>query len=378
MLCKNCGMDTSGEVCVNCENLINASEDEKNVALSEQQQEEPQQLRQQHEQQQQKEQQGSAQVPTLSSGAKFFRNYFGLVIMGVFSLVTIFTFLGDGRIHLDLLFRQFWILGIVAAGAVAATQIKGPDLSMGAMMTVVVAIVAWMFRETGSITAGIVTAIIVCLFYGMLNGAIISFLGAPAIIITVITAASMMSTSMFFLDFRNIHFSELVTRDQSHFAIMLLIAVMLAITAMLITKKLIPNKSGQQRRGFPRLTTMLGYAIVAIIAGIAGYATLARVGVASLWVGDGLEIRILVIFAAIQSSRLLKNGVVALIYGLFVALILTMSAINNASALPWVQPATEASLAIWLICAACAAQGGWRTVLGTNLEPVEQRIGQNQ
>jgi len=121
---------------------------------------------------------------------------------------------------------------------------------------------------------------------------------------------------------------------------------------------------------------MLGYALVAIIAGIAGFAFLRRLGAASLTIGSGFETNIILIFAAIQSSKLLKNNVIALGYGLVVVLILTtyrIAAIGFGMSPFWLN-AVEAGLAFQLICAACIAQGGWRSVLHTNLEPIEEKI----
>ena len=309
------------------------------------------------------------QPPRISSGAKFVQNYLGFVIMGLYLINTLI--LGVDMMSPQLILFSFWPLGIIAAGAVAATRIRGPDLSMGAMAMLSSVIVANAANE-GSIIAGIIAVILVCLFYGMINGAIISFLGAPSVVVTILTAAMMRVTTFMMSGFVSIPAPELTTQQQSQYVIMFVIAITVAIAALAITKRLPVSGIGQKRGAVPKLMDMLGYALVAIISGIAGYVWLRRLGVASPAMGSGYEVYVILIFAAVQSSRLLKNNVIALCYGLVVAFVLIMSnmAIMRLGLSHVWQSAIEAGLALQLVCVACAANGGWRAALSASIEPV--------
>ena len=312
-------------------------------------------------------------VSTISRGAKFVQNYLGFLVMGVFLLSNLISLTNIASFSLfNLILRQFWPLGIISVGTVAATRIKGPDLSMAAMMGLSSVMIAFAVRE-GSISAGIVGAIVLCLFFGMLNGALISFLGVPPIVLTIVTAA-MMRFGIFTLVSPGPMPLEGLTRPGAvQFFFMLIIAIALALAALAITKRL-PVVKDEKKDSFPKLMNMFGYALVAVISGIAGYAMLRNFNfVMAPPIQDDLVIRIILIFAAVQSSKLLKNNIIALGYGLGVAFIIAMSNVVSV----WLHMshffvgAAETGLAIWLICVACAANGGWRSVLNANLETME-------
>jgi len=119
---------------------------------------------------------------------------------------------------------------------------------------------------------------------------------------------------------------------------------------------------------------MFAYVLIAVIAAIAGYAQLMRMGMAfPNMPSPRLEVHLIVIFAAVQSSKLLKNNIIALGYGLLVSIILIMSEyIVWLLDMPFVVNDIVAfGLALQQICIACAANGGWRSLLKVNLESVE-------
>jgi len=126
------------------------------------------------------------QTPTLSKGAKFVQNYLGFTMMGLFLLSSLMLSIDSPTpIPFSAIFGHFLSngIGIIVVGIVVATRAKGPDLSMGAMAVMVSVLIAFTVREGGSLATGIIVAAILCIFLGLLNGAIISFLGAPTIIV---------------------------------------------------------------------------------------------------------------------------------------------------------------------------------------------------
>jgi len=313
------------------------------------------------------------QPPKESAGAKFVQNYLGFIPIVLALLGILFGIgLSHAPIRFETILGQFWILGIIAVGIVVSTRIKGPDFSMPAMMVLSAAMIAFT-AQTGSIVAGVIAALLVCLYYGMVNGAVISFLGAPAMLITLVSAALMRFGVFQLFDGSFIRLEGVATirTEQSRFFFIFVIALIIGILALIVTKRFPVHK---REHKFPRLRVMFGYFLVTVIAGLAGYVFIIRVGGVTLATDEGLMTSVIVIFAAVQSSKLLKNNIIALVYGIFVALLLTVSThVNILLGLSpfWVR-AIEAGFAFQLVCVACAAQGGWRTALGANLEPVEQ------
>jgi len=118
---------------------------------------------------------------------------------------------------------------------------------------------------------------------------------------------------------------------------------------------------------------ILGYGLISVIAGIAGFALLVRLRQASPTFGQGYEINILLVFAAIQSSKLLNNSFAAMGYGLLIMLVLVIirNALHFMGVIANLHFYVEAFIALVLLCTACAAQGGWRSMLNANLNECE-------
>ena len=313
---------------------------------------------------------------TASSGSEFVRNYLGFIAMGMI-LLSLIPFLGWAiasnsnflsAMMLRNILLQFCPTGIIALGVVVATRIKGPDLSMGSLMAMTGIIIA-ASASNGSLFVGIVLAFIVCCFYGLLNGTMISLLNIPSALLTLVTAASMLGAMLLISDYAAIPMSDRITQSNTLFIILFVIAAAIAVVALAITNRR-PTLNKEKKNGvIPKLLDIIGYGLVAIIAGISGVAMLSRAGVATASMGTGYELIIIMVFAAVQSSKLLKNNLLALVYGLAVTLILTVyrtTLIFLALTVAW-QHLVEANMVLLLLCAACAAQGGWRSVLGSNL-----------
>jgi len=269
---------------------------------------------------------------------------------------------------------QFWPLSIIALGAVVATRIKGPDLSIGMLMGLSSAIFA-VTAKNGNVFMGIILAFVVCCFYGLLNGTVISLLNIPPAILTVVTATQLYFITLWITGSRSMMMEDIVPQAQILRIILFVVSAAIALVALIITNRF-PKQKREKKNGFSlKLMVIFGYALVAIIAGIAGFAMISQLGAASTSMGNGWDIYIIFIFAAVQSSKLLKNNLIALGYGLAAALIFTVFRntimVYNIFYM-WVR-AIEATMALMLLCAACAAQGGWRSALGSNLSECEEK-----
>jgi len=272
------------------------------------------------------------------------------------------------------IFSQFWVLGIIALGAVVSTRIKGLDLSIGPLMALSTTIFV-VASNNGNIFMGIILAFVVCCVYGLLNGTVISLLNVPPPILTLVTAVEMYGITLLVSDATTIRMENAIPPTQLLFITLFIVSAAIALVALLITNRF-PREKREKKKGFlPKLKDIFGYTLVAIIAGIAGVALLTRMSVATPNMGSGYELYIIFIFAAVQSSKRLKNNLIALLYGLGAALMITI--FRNATMvlnmqLMW-QRMLEANMAVMLLCAACAAQGGWRSTLGSNLSECEEK-----
>jgi len=312
-----------------------------------------------------------------SSGATFVQNYLGFVGLGVLLLFTGQLFVQASLSHffyiislinLTNILNQFWLYGIIALGTVVAARIKGPDLSIGQTMALTSIIIAMSANE-GNLYVGIISALLICCIYGLLNGILLSFLNIPAVILTLITAALMRGIMYAITDFQPISVTSMLVNTQTQSIIAFIITVLIVLTALLITNRLPVLKIGKNSFFQQKVKDALGYALVAVIAGIAGLSLLGRLGAATVNVGTGYEVLIITVFAAVQSSKLLRNNIAALGYGLFVTLILILirNALTFLSVNMPVQTLTEAAIALFMLCIACTAQGGWRSMLNSNL-----------
>jgi len=323
-------------------------------------------------------QQTYTQSTSDSGGAKFVQNYLGFVVMGIFIIVTLGLIMLPGFLsphfmtmpNLTNIIMHSLPMGIIALGTVVAARIKGPDLSMGSMMALSGVIIVIVSSGYG-LAAGMLVALLACVLFGLINGTLISLLNAPSIVVTLITAALIQAIVLLSSGGSLMMFEgNVAVISSTPFVLAFGISVVIAIGAILITNRLPAFKRVETKGAKQKLMDILGYGLVAIIACIAGYVMLRRLNVAAPFVGSGFEISIITIFAAVQSSKLLKNSLVALAYGLAVTLMLSL--VNNVIIFIGINAfwntAYQAIMALILLCTACAAQGGWRSMLTSNLE----------
>ena len=148
---------------------------------------------------------------------------------------------------------------------------------------------------------------------------------------------------------------------------------MIGIAALAINRRLVTQKNNTKSGALSKVMVIVGYGLIAVIAGIAGFALLTQVRASMPSLGQGNEINILIVFAAIQSSKLLKNSFAAMGYGLLIIMMLSVmrNALHFMGVVANLHLYVEAFIALVLLCTACAAQGGWRSVLNANLNECE-------
>ena len=313
-----------------------------------------------------------------SAGIRFVQNYLGFVVMGVFFLLALVFLLSSdspGDIFSpDYLFEflnGFLMMGIIAIGTVAATRIKGPDLSVPTVM----ALAGVMIAADPSIV-GISLAVLLCLFFGLINGTVISLLNAPSAVVTFITslliAGVAYNIAISSSDYGWVRFERMDVAPEILSVIALVVSAGVAFGALAVTKRLMNQKDERKQGVLPKLMDVLGYGLVAIIAVIAGFALINWNGGASSWDGYQYQVYVIIVFAAVKSSRLLKSSMVALAYGFAAALVLSVywHAVYIARFiidLSYWNEVIFAAIALLLFCTACAAQGGWRSMLTPNL-----------
>jgi len=322
--------------------------------------------------------------PPSSTGARFLQNYLGFIVIGVIILfilrLIMLEALQFGRFlsiqNLTNMLNTFFTMGIVALGTVAATRLRGPDLSLGAVMSLTGIIVAifvneGFFNGPVTLTVGILLAIIVCFFVGLLNGVFISLLNTPAIVTTLVTAILLRGITPLFSDGIPMNLPLTGFLSNSPFLVglaALMLSVIFAYIALSAARRL-PVLRRRENTINQKLADLIGYGFVAVIACIGGLVLLFRIQYTGPAIGSGYEINIFIIFAAIQSSNLLKNNYTAMGYGLFVALMLivTQNLLSLLGVSVSFQLIIQAIMALLLLSAAGVARGKWASNYNSSL-----------
>jgi len=303
----------------------------------------------------------------------------GIIILFVLRLVMIDTRLFVNFLSqqiLTIMLPQFFIMGIISLGAVAATRLRGPDLSIGAVMsltgiTIALFVNEGFFQEPVTLITGILLAILICFFVGLLNGVFISLLNTPAIVTTLVTAILIRGITPLFSDGISMNLPLPGYLSNRPFLVGLtafILAVIFAFIALSAARRS-PVLKRRETTINQKMADLIGYGFVAIIACIAGLLLLFRTQYTGPAIGSGYDINIIIIFAAVQSSSLLKNNYTAMGYGLFIALILVV--IQNILGLLNVnysiQLIIQAIMALLLLSAAGVARGKWASNHNSNL-----------
>lgn len=236
-----------------------------------------------------------------------------------------------GTMNLNFLYLSLLQYGSIACAVVLTSRAKGPDLSIGAVMTLAAFLTV---STTGSWILAIVLAVLVCTAIGAINGLFIVYLRVPALIMTIVVSAIL--RGIFYMMGRG---SEITAVPQIRmmfearvgglpiiYIAVFGIAFILAFL-LIILSKLGKPLSKREASDNKRVSYFLAYLFSSVIACFVGIMFLSRVGMASPVMGMNLEVFIILIFAAITSSRFLDNRVVPVLYAA-VAVVLYVLLIN--------------------------------------------------
>jgi len=315
-----------------------------------------------------------------SFGTTFVQKYLGLLVLGILLMYTfclmVYAAISSPNFlywpNISNILRQYGFNCFLVIGTVVAVRIKGPDMSMGSVMALA-GVITVLFANESSIIIGIVVAIIACFFFGLFNGALISLLNAPAIITTFITTMLLRQILLFITNGMPLSLNGFRgTSTPTGFLVLLFallfVVLIIGLTALAINMRL-PLLKPYKNKILSKVMVIIGYGFIAVIAGIFGFAMLRSFGAAGAFYGQGYDITILIIFAALQSSKFFKNSLISLGYGFLIVILLTIS--RNAmmfSDFPvYIIEIPNILIAILLLCTACIAQGGWKSMLSANL-----------
>jgi len=301
-------------------------------------------------------------------GNPFVQNYLGFIVLG-----TLLCFLMiAGAMYSPpfmtaanwlVLLRQFCIAGMIALGAAASSKLRGPDISMGQMMALGSVLMVSIVAGDGITLTGVAIAILACGCLGLISGAIISFLRAPAIIVTFIMSSMARGIAYVAINGAPISLNKEngnvlnVLGQMTPLFMVLFLALCGGIAFVALW---LGRRTKAPGGAASKSMVMLGYGFTAAIAVFAGLAMSSRLGAVQPTMGTGYELLILFVLAAVQSSRLLDHGVFALGYALIAAFLWTL--ISNIFALLGIdshlQMVAQSGLVLILLCIACAARGG--------------------
>ncbi|MDR1482879.1 MAG: ABC transporter permease [Synergistaceae bacterium] len=117
-----------------------------------------------------------------------------IVLFAAMSIIKPDTFLTSSNIMNVL--RQSSTYAIMAVGMSFAIITGGIDLSQGSVLAVVAIVVGIVIRDTESIFLAVAAGIAVGAAVGVLNGAVVAFLGVPAFIMTLGTMRAMRGVAL--------------------------------------------------------------------------------------------------------------------------------------------------------------------------------------
>ncbi len=267
-----------------------------------------------------------APVPLpMKSGLTFRNSGLGLVLIGILLIVVhiiAFSLPMFANINNIInIFRQFAVLAAIGFAVVLSMRAKGPDLSIGSVMGLSAILTASFGLSTGSIWAGLLIALIITAFIGLVNGVFSVYFRVPAVIITIITGALSYSIGLLITEGSPIMGPFPTLNDIPAAGLLLLfITFIIAFLLVLLTPLGLP-KHRRDKSARP-LSFIFGYVASSVIAAFAGLFMVLRLSAAMPTLGAGYEVYILFIFAVVYSIRAFDNGVAPVLFSIVPAWIL--------------------------------------------------------
>lgn len=173
----------------------------------------------------------------------FSRSYLGFVMIGILLIFTLV--LGSFTPHfLDLRYLMAIIMKLVPYGLIViavalTTRAKGPDLSLGAVMTLSGVIAATVFTASGSVAASIAAALLSAVLAGAANGVLTVYLRLPSVLASSVTLLVLSALSWVITQGQPMivrQFNELTQTGLPGAAILLLFALIVAFLFIYFTR----------------------------------------------------------------------------------------------------------------------------------------------
>lgn len=220
---------------------------------------------------------------SVKSQHTFTGSYLGFVIMAMLMIFTsVLSVLSPIFYSIDniiSIFKQLIPYGLIAIAVVITSRAKGPDISLGAVMTLSGAIAASVFTSSGSVAASVAAALLSAALAGAICGVLTITLRLPSILSSAAVLILLSFIIRLILHGRPLiaaQFSESTQAIVSPGAFIVLpLAIIFAFLFVYHTRLAKPmnaRKSGENIHA----TSLIAYILGGLLAGIAGVYVLSR------------------------------------------------------------------------------------------------------
>ncbi len=280
------------------------------------------------------------------------------VLLGVTAILGVVTPMFFNAANLMNVVKQCGVYALVAMAVVLSMRARGIDLSIGPMMGMSAAIIAQTMLMGSPLINGVLLAAAAAMVLGLVNGFVVSFLKAPAVITTLVSGVVVGGVSIALTQgqMRAVTFSERVQAYASESPVGVLALLGTAFVFALFYNIL--SRTGlslfDRKNERPFISYIFAYVVSAEIAAAAGFVLLVRLQTVTPALGMGYEAFIVFVFALLTASRAFDNRFVPALIALVPAMI--WGALTNIFALwgvvTFYQPVVYGALA--LVCLAVA------------------------
>ncbi len=255
-------------------------------------------------------------------------SYLGIIVFCalflVFLIIDIAGNLFGSMESVGGVFKQFAYLGTAALGIILTGRAGGIDLSIGMQLSLVTIIIAF-FAAQGSLFAGILVALAVCLAIGAVNGLLISFFKLPALFVTIITGVAaralgiLVSGDSGVISMLNVS----IMNDLVYFLIFIaaLVAAFLLVFFTALGKPFAERtEPGKGERNLYLFT----YIISAAFAFLAGLLMAYRLNTGIITAGAGMEVLFIFVLFLAGTSEYFDNRIAPVPVAVFGCFFLTL------------------------------------------------------
>lgn len=306
---------------------------------------------------------------------KVMQKYTGLIIpyLGLLAVLAIFAVTTQGKVfseyNVRIIIQQSISLSIICLGAVFIYSLGNSDVSIGSCLGLCTLLEIIIINATGSILLGFMSAMVLAIMFGLVNGAVSSYLGLPSIITSLVL--------MFFgggvQTLITIQTNTITTNyDFTFFKQMwvqvLAIVIVLLITGYLYTftrigkyvRAIGANQTSARQSGVNVFKMkIIAYTILAVCIAISSVFVLARSGSSSRVTGNGYHIDVMValMLGGMPLSGGMKSRLSAGLVGAITYNLLTNGLTLSGVGLAYV-PFVKALIFIVIVSLTCRKKGG--------------------